>query len=197
MQPTRTDPRIAGVLLPALARSVRQALHELTLARAHLQGQDTPEAALWLLRLAPDMLCLAHQVQVLCDGVHGTLAQMRGDLGDPSAGRVFNRGEAELPPPLRNGAELAALLQQTLAALAQADPDALQHLHRRPTQPVRVDRPGSQRRNASEDFLWGLVLGNVLFHATMIHALLRHGGVPLGKDDFMGTSPWMTGPQGC
>jgi hypothetical protein len=190
VQPTTSDPRIARVLLPMLARSVRQALHELTLARAHLQAQGTPEAALWQLRLAPDMLCLAHQVQVLCDGVCGELAQLRGDLADPCAGQVFNRGESDLPPPLHRGAELAARLQQTLDALAQAAPETLQHLHLHPSQPVQVERPGVLRRFGSEDFLWGLVLPNVLFHATLIHALLRHGGVPLGKDDFMGPSPW-------
>jgi len=39
---------------------------------------------------------------------------------------------------------------------------------------------------AGEAFLEHFALPNFLFHATMAYALLRHGGVELGKMDSLG-----------
>jgi uncharacterized protein len=175
------------LLKPALLRALTQALHELERARLHLGAADrSAEARLCATRLAPDMLCLAHQVQVLADGVRGALAHLTGDPGHPSAGRVFNRGEAQLPPPADTLAALCAPLQATRDALAAVPPGGLA----RPAAPVRVARPGDVRLYGTDDFLWGVVLTNTLFHASLVHALLRHSGVALGKDDFLGESPW-------
>jgi hypothetical protein len=37
-----------------------------------------------------------------------------------------------------------------------------------------------------EDYLRGFAIPNFFFHATMAYALLRQGGVPIGKMDFLG-----------
>ena len=195
MTPTQHDARIQQLLMPMLKRSVQQALHALSLAQLHLKVQGAPEAALWALRLAPDMLCLAHQVQVLADGVRGALAHLRGDLDDPCAGWVFNRGESDLPPPLLTGTALTGLLHQARIAIEQQPDVERIAWHTRRHGPVRVERPGLAREFGTDDFLWGLVLTNVSFHSTMIHALLRHGGVPLGKADYVGQSPWASSAQ--
>ncbi len=192
------DPRVSQLLLPAVERAVRQAQHELALAQMHFARSGRTAEPWWLLRLAPDMLCLAHQVQVLADGVRGTLAHLRGDPGDPCAGWVFNRGEADLPPLSGDAETLQRQLHAAQGAL-QRHPYA--ELARTPDQgaagraeTVTVARPGLVRVFDREDFLWGLVLTNTLFHASMIHALLRHAGVPLGKADFLGRSPWPADP---
>lgn len=175
------------LLKPALLRTLAQALHELACARRHVANQPpAAEARLCAMRLAPDMLCLAHQVLVLADGVRGALAHLTGDTAHPCAGRVFNRGEAQLPVPATTLSALCEPLQACHDALAAVPRGALV----RPTAPVRVARPGDERLYGSEDFLWGVVLTNTLFHASLVHALLRHGGVALGKDDFLGSSPW-------
>lgn len=189
--PAAPDPRVAQLLLPALERAVRQAQHELAQAQLHFGRQGGGSEAWWQLRLAPDMLCLAHQVQVLADGVLGTLAHLRGDTAHPQAGLVFNRGEADLPAVAASADALQQQLHEAQAAL-QRHPYA--ELAARAAgglgKTVTVARPGLVRVFGREDFLWGLVLTNTLFHASLIHALLRHAGVPLGKADFIGHSPW-------
>ncbi len=185
---TFADP-ITRVLLPTLRRVLQQALHEIDLGARHAAGAGQSEEGLWRARLAPDMLCLAHQVQVLADGVQGTVAHLRGDSGHPAGGRVFNRGEAQLPPPVATATAADALLRgarDAVDALAAAGPAAWQAFA---ASPVTVARPGDTRRFERDAFLWDYVLPNALFHATMIHALLRHAGVPLGKADFMGPNP--------
>lgn len=192
--PALPDPRVAHLLLPALERTVRQAQHELAQAQLHFARQGRGHEPWCQLRLAPDMLCLAHQVQVLADGVRGTLAQLRGEHTHPQAGLIFNRGEADLPPPATTADALQRLLHEALLAL-QLQPYAELAAMRRGGlgDRVTVAREGLVRVFGREDFLWGLVLTNALFHASLIHALLRHGGVPLGKADFIGTSPWQAG----
>jgi hypothetical protein len=36
------------------------------------------------------------------------------------------------------------------------------------------------------DYLFRFVLPNVFFHVTTAYAILRHNGVELGKNDFLG-----------
>lgn len=180
---------VARVLLPACARHVAQARRAVDAGRAHAEARGDAPAAFWLHRLAPDMLHLAHQVEVLGDGVCGLVAQLRGAADDPHAGRVFNRGEAQLVPwdaadPLR---PLRAL-DAAAAALRDAPPTAGWE---EGSAPVLVARPGDRRRFTRPAFLWDCVLPNLLFHATMVHALLRQRGVPLGKDDFLGPRPFV------
>ena len=180
------------ILIGCLRRAVRQARHELLRAQAHAHGLGLAPASWLLHRLAPGMLCLAHQVQVLCDGVRGTVAHLEGDRLHPAAGWVFNRGEQHLPPPFRDLGDALAALDDAAAALDRVSPpgparagDGAVRPDRLPAMVV-IAREGDERRYLRHVFLWDVVLPNTLFHATMIHALLRHLGVPLGKDDFLG-----------
>lgn len=189
------DP-IHRVLLPALGRCLHQARHELELASRHAQAGHWPAARLWGHRLAPDMLNLSQQVEVLSDGVAGTLAHLGGRLDDPAAGRIFNRAEAALRvTELPDLAAALALMQPAMQALQDWHPGAAVAWLADTTQPVIVSRPGHVRRFERATFLWDYVLPNALFHATMIHALLRHAGVPLGKDDFAGPQVFTLVPQ--
>jgi hypothetical protein len=177
---------LSTVLWPTLRRALRQALHELEVATAQAEASGEDPAALWSHRLAPDMLCLAHQVEVLADGVRGALAHLLGESDHPAAGRVFNRGEGHLPPAFAGLAAARLRLGDALAALDRAAAADPRQLWRTLGEPVTVARPGDVRRYSRAGFLWDCVLPNTVFHATMIHALLRHRGVALGKDDFLG-----------
>jgi uncharacterized protein len=169
-----------------LLRALIQARHETQRGVVHADKLGLAEATMWAHRIAPDMLCLAHQIQVLSDGVRGAMAQLRGDLGHPCAGHVFNRGE-ELLPVAFTSSDSAGVLLDT----AQAELDDTLGLGATMAPPAWgtprvVTRPGHARRFSFDDFVWAYVLPNALFHASLVHALLRHLGVPLGKADFMG-----------
>lgn len=180
------DP-VHRVLLPSLRRCVHQARHELERADRHAQAAGWPPARLWGHRLAPDMLNLSQQVEVLSDGVAGTLAHLSGRPDDPAAGRIFNRAEAALQVTvLPDLAGALALMQPALQALQDWRAEDAAAWRAQAAQPVVVSRPGHVRQFERAAFVWDYVLPNALFHATMIHALLRHAGVPLGKDDFAG-----------
>ena len=76
--PLPTDPLRAWAL-PALARAVEACQRLLARADAHASRRGLDASALLATRLAPDMFCLAHQVQVLADGVEGAVALLAGD----------------------------------------------------------------------------------------------------------------------
>ena len=48
--------------------------------------------------------------------------------------------------------------------------------------------PNATLEFTGKDYLTGHVLSNFHFHMTMTYAILRHNGVELGKQDFLGKS---------
>ena len=171
-----------------LLHSLDRASHLLRWARSHPSTEGVPaQSALLAARLAPDMLHLAHQVEVLVDGVVGSVALLAG-VDHAAGGKVFNRGEDLLPLlPWRTLDEAmvrVATAQDEVAALvAQANwvpADAV----------FTVRRPGSARQFVAAAFAERYAVPNVLFHLTMVYALLRSRGIPLGKADFAGVDPY-------
>lgn len=168
------------------ASGVRQLLHSLNrcahlLRKAQHHAPDGP--ALLTARLAPDMLHLSHQVEVLADGVMGSVALLAG-VDHAAGGRVFNRGEdllTVLPWHTLDDAVARITHAQTEAATmaAQAvwvDADTV----------LTVRRPGNARQFVAAAFAERYAVPNALFHLSMIYALLRAHGVPIGKADFEG-----------
>ena len=49
-------------------------------------------------------------------------------------------------------------------------------------------RSGEPMKFTGENYLKHFVLPTLYFHATTTYALLRHGGVELGKKDFLGAA---------
>jgi len=46
--------------------------------------------------------------------------------------------------------------------------------------------PNGEMKFKGLDFLTNFALPNFMFHVTTAYAILRHNGVPLGKQDFLG-----------
>jgi uncharacterized protein len=124
------------------------------------------------LRLAPDMLPLTRQVQICTDGAKGCVARLAGvdvPKWDDSE-TTFDDVRARITK--------ASDYVQTFAA-AQIDGTEAKEI-------VLPTRSGEPLRMTGENFLRFFVLPNFYFHATTAYALLRHGGVDLGKKDFLG-----------
>lgn len=139
------------------------------IAYAEAKGFD-PEI-LSASRLAPDQYSLARQVQAACDGAKIGVSRL---TGKPAP--VHDDGEAPL-------AALRARIADVIAYLDTiTESDFVGTQQREIVSPIfrgKALRP--------PDYLNEMVLPNFYFHVSMAYAILRHNGVPLGKDDYLGS----------
>jgi hypothetical protein len=126
------------------------------------------------LRLAPDMLPFTRQIQITTDGVKGCMARLAG-LEVPK----WEDNEASFDD-LRTRIRKTIDYVQSFSA-AQIDGSEAREI-------LLPTRQGDPLRLTGEAFLKHFVLPNFFFHATTTYALLRHGGVDLGKKDFLGAN---------
>jgi hypothetical protein len=122
-------------------------------------------------RLAPDMFPLTRQVQIAADMVKGAAARLSG---------------TELPKFEDNEttiAELKARVAKTLAFVNSVDAAKFGGSEERD---VTLQARTGDRHFKGLNYLRDYVLPNVYFHTTAAYAILRHNGVELGKNDFIG-----------
>lgn len=122
-------------------------------------------------RLAPDMFHLTRQVQVATDTVKGAVHRLAG-LQIPK----FEDNETTF-------AELQARIEKTIALVKSIQADLINGQENRE---VIMSRPSGDLTFRGQDYLLGFALPNFLFHAVTAYNILRHNGVPLGKDQFFG-----------
>ncbi len=82
--------------------------------------------------------------------------------------------------------DLIDTIERTKSLLKELSPEAF---HSTIDQPVRFNlRTGTQVSYPNgELYLREYALPNFYFHATTVYNILRHNGVPLGKQDFIGS----------
>jgi hypothetical protein len=122
--------------------------------------------------LAPDMFPFQFQVKQVAVHSAGAIAAVKAGVFSP-----------DVAPPPADLAGLEALLADADAALAALDPaevDALAAV------PMQFRFGGRAMDFTGADFLLSFSQPNFFFHASMVYALLRANGVPVGKRDFMG-----------
>jgi hypothetical protein len=127
-------------------------------------------------RLFPDMLPFVAQVRIACDIAKATAGNLSGK---------------EVPRHEDNEttmAELRARIAKCLGVLEGFTADDFARTT--PATLVRLpNKPG--KAIAADDYLFGRQIPNFFFHVTTAYALLRHGGVEIGKDDFFGPLAWV------
>ena len=122
-------------------------------------------------RLAPDMLPLATQIQIACDGAKFAMARL-GDVEAPK----FDDTEASLAELRERVRATIAFIQSVPAAKIDGTED----------KDVTIPRRAGPIVMKGETYLKHYALPNFFFHLTTTYALLRHNGVELGKMDFLG-----------
>jgi hypothetical protein len=125
-------------------------------------------------RLAPDMLPFVTQIRIACDAAKAAAAGLSGK----EAPRYEDNE--------KTFEELHARIKKTIAfidGLTEAD-----FAKTTPETAIRVPGPSGKRLYAN-DYLLARQLPNFYFHVTTAYALLRHGGVDVGKADFLGELP--------
>ena len=145
--------------------------HFLDKAQAHAEAKKFDPAVLLQSRLAPDMLPLARQIQIACDGAKNGVARLSG-VEAPK----FDDTESSL-------GELKERIGKTLAYLASVPAAQLDGNESKDiTFPVGKDKT---RTMTGEAYLKHWMLPNFFFHVTTAYAIMRHNGVELGKSDYL------------
>jgi hypothetical protein len=141
-------------------------------AAAHCEARKIDPAALLNSRLFPDMFPLTRQVQIACDMIKGGVSRLAG-VEIPR----FEDTEATF-------AELQARIAKTVDYLSTFKPEQVDGSEERDISIQMRDRVVESKGQA---YLTQGVLPNFFFHVTTAYNLLRHGGVEIGKRDFLGT----------
>lgn len=132
-------------------------------------------------RLYPDMLPLSRQVQIASDIAKRGVCRLAG-VEPPK----HEDNESTFP-------ELMARLDMTIALLEAFKPDQIDG-----TEDKTINLPTHEKTLIFKGlpFLLNYVLPNVYFHVTTAYAILRHNGVEIGKQDFLGKfDSWSDGSR--
>jgi hypothetical protein len=157
--------------IPGLVHMLRNLDAILARAAAHAEAKKIEPAVLVNSRLYPDMLPLARQIQIATDTAKGCGARLAGE--EPPK---YEDTEASFP-------ELSARIQKTIAYLESIKAEAIEGSEEREIT-LRLRNASYTFRGVS--YLLNFVLPNFYFHVTTAYAILRHNGVELGKQDYLG-----------
>ena len=157
--------------IPVLIRSMHNLSAILAKAAAHCEAKKIDPSVLIGSRLFPDMFPLSRQVQIAADMAKAGSSRLAGQT-PPS----FEDTEKTFP-------ELIQRLHKTIAHVETITPAQLAGAETRDvTWPTR----GSTMTMAGLPYLLYWVLPNLHFHVTTAYNILRHNGVEIGKQDFLG-----------
>ena len=157
--------------VPIFARMLGNLTTWLDKAEAHALARKFDTSVYLAARLAPDMLAFTKQIQIGCDAAKFGIARLSG-VEAPK----FEDNETTF-------AELRERVRKTLEFIQSVPKDAIDGTDDKDVVVPRRDGPITLK---GEFYLKHFVLPNFFFHITTVYALLRHNGVELGKNDYLG-----------
>src|SRR5689334_351290 len=141
---------------------------------AYAQTKKFDPEILLQMRLAPDQWALIRQITAACDWAKFCTSKMAGK-------------ESPVHPDTEKTIdEVRTRIKTVLAYLATFTPDDFLGCEDRPCSHAWMQ--GKSVR--AGDYLDHVALPNLHFHLTTAYAILRHNGVDLGKDDYLGEIPF-------
>jgi hypothetical protein len=161
--------------IPALELGLNALSGVLDKAQAFATAKKVDPSVLLGTRLAPDMFALTRQVQIACDLAKNGMSRLAG-VEPPR----FEDNETTID-------QLKARIAKTVAHLKALDVKKIDASgDNEITFPLGPNNKGQMK---GDDYLNHFVLPNVYFHLTAAYAILRHCGVEIGKQDFLGAIP--------
>ena len=154
-----------------VTHTLRQLLAILDKGVAHAEAKKFDTSVLVNSRLAPDMLPLSRQIQIVSDTAKFGVARLTG-LEAPK----FEDTEKTVD-------ELRARIKKTIDFIKSVPASAFEGGEERD---IKIVVPGRTFEMKGLAYLRGWVLPNVFFHVTTAYLILRHNGVDVGKRDFLG-----------
>jgi len=122
-------------------------------------------------RLFPDMLPFVAQIRIACDQAKAAAANLSGKEAPKHEDTETTMADLRA----RIGKCLAFLDTFTADDFKSVKPDTMIRLPNRPGKAI-----------AAEEYLYARQIPNFFFHVTTAYDLLRHGGVEIGKSDYLG-----------
>mgnify|MGYP001794405224 CR=1 FL=1 len=157
--------------VPVFSRSLNNLAAILEKAAVQAETKKVDPAVLINYRLYPDMFQLARQVQIATDGAKGGVARLAG-LEPPK----YEDNEASM-------ADLIARLRKTVAYMETIKPEQIDGSE---DKTVTWKTQTATRSMQGLPYLLNHVTPNLYFHVTTAYAILRHCGIEIGKQDFLG-----------
>jgi uncharacterized protein len=157
--------------VPAIKRALENLIAILEKAQQHCEARKIDPAVLVSSRLYPDMFPLAKQVQIVSDTAKAATSRL---------------AQTQAPSYEDNETTFAQLVERLRKTMAYLDT----------FKPAQID--GSEERTVSwkagettrsmpgQAYLFHHALPNVFFHCATAYDILRHNGVEIGKQDFLG-----------
>jgi uncharacterized protein len=159
--------------VPVLTRALTNLGGVIEKGRLYAESEKLDPAILLGMRLYPNMFAFTRQVQVVSDGAKGGVARLAA-VEAPK----FEDTESSFE-------QLKQRIDKTLAFIKGIEPRQLDGAESRP---VAVKFPnGTLNFKNGWDYLLTFVLPNIYFHSATAYDILRHGGVKLGKSDYLGS----------
>ena len=157
--------------VPTIVRALNNLAAVLEKADQHTSAKNIDPAAFVNARLFPDMFPLAKQVQIASDISKGGTARL-AQIDAPA----FEDNETTFP-------QLIERVRKTVSFLETLKPEQIDGSEARTiTWQTRTATKSMQ----GMPYLLNHVLPNVFFHTATTYDILRHNGVELGKQDFLG-----------
>lgn len=156
---------------PRFANILRNLSSILDKAKAHAEAKKIDEQVLTGSRLFPDMFALARQVQIACDSAKGAVARLAG-VEIPKhedTEKTFDELKARI-------ARTIAFIDGVKAAQVDGSED----------KEIVLKLRGNDVPFKGLQYLMGFAWPNFYFHVATAYNILRHNGVELGKQDFIG-----------
>jgi len=157
--------------VPVFIRGLGNLSAILDKAATHAEAKKIDPSVFINARLAPDMYPLSRQVQIASDVAKGCAARLAG-IEVPS----YEDSETTFP-------ELQARIAKTMAFLQSVSPSQIDGSEQRP---ISLKLRGKEVSFLGQPYLLSFVLPNFYFHLTTAYAILRHNGLEIGKQDFIG-----------
>ncbi len=159
------------VSVPQFVRMLSQLPGLLDKAEAHARSQSSDPAAFLALRLHPTMWTLTEQVRAACNFPVRAAARLTGTA---------------LPQFDGKDDSIAALKQRIAFTLNFVESVPASAFAGAETREIVFPLGDGQRKMSGKDYLFNFALPNFYFHLTTAYAILRHHGVALEKEDFLG-----------
>ncbi len=159
--------------VPLFIKSLKNLKNILEKGKLFVKEKNLQESELLEARLAPDMFPLTRQVQIASDNAKGITANLAGveKLVMPDEEKTFD--------------ELLERCDKTIAFLETLTPEQFEGAESK-----RIPFPYVEGKwMFGNEALFQNNLPNFFFHVTTAYDILRHKGVAIGKNDYIGELP--------
>ena len=159
------------ISIPVLVRGLTNLSAILDKAAAHATTKKFDSAVLAQSRLFPDMHPLVRQVQIACDTAKGAAGRLAG---------------VEVPKHEDTEATFADLKTRIAKTLDFVKSITAAQVKDSESRSIELKFPNATLKFTGVAYVTDFVLPNFYFHTSVAYALLRKGGVEVGKSDYLG-----------